>query len=78
MTENGENNHSTNLTKNTLYAVIILLIYTISSSIFKKINFHYIHESGVCMIIGLLVNLFAYFFSPEVKFLSYRKVYLKF
>jgi hypothetical protein len=55
-----------NLTKNTLYAVVILLIYTISSSIFNKLNFHYIHESGVCMIIGLIVNLVAYFFSPDV------------
>ena len=67
MSESSETNIcGGNLTKNTLYAVIILLIYTVSSSIFKKINFHYIHESGVCMIIGLLVNLFAYFFSPEV------------
>ena len=45
----------------TLLAIIILMIYTVSAPIFEKIHFHYMHESGLCMIIGVIVSLIAIF-----------------
>ena len=40
----------------TLLAILILMIYTVSAPIFEKIHFHYMHESGLCMIIGEIVS----------------------
>ena len=38
-------------------AIIILIFYTIAAPIFQKFNFHYLHESGICMIVGTLIAL---------------------
>ena len=37
----------------------VLLIYVASGPIFKNFRFHYIHESGICMVIGFSVALIA-------------------
>jgi NhaP-type Na+/H+ or K+/H+ antiporter len=52
----------------TLLTIIILMIYTVSAPIFEKIHFHYMHESGLCMIIGVIVSLIAIFFDPHTNF----------
>ena len=52
----------------TLLAIIILMIYTVAAPIFEKIHFHYMHESGLCMIIGVIVSLIAIFFDPNANF----------
>ena len=52
----------------TLLAIIILMIYTVAAPIFEKIHFHYMHESGLCMIIGVVVSLIAIFFDPHTNF----------
>ncbi len=41
----------------TLIAIFILIIYTIATPIFDKLNFHYLHESGICMILGAIISL---------------------
>jgi len=48
----------------TLLAIIILFIYTVTGPIFEKINFHYMHESGLCMIIGVLITFFSMIIGP--------------
>jgi hypothetical protein len=55
------------LTLETLIAIIILLIYTISAPIFEKYHFHYMHESGMCMLIGVAVTVVAMIIYPEVR-----------
>ena len=57
-----------NLNLVTLLAIIILMIYTVAAPIFEKIHFHYMHESGLCMIIGVIVSLIAIFFDPHTNF----------
>ena len=52
-----ENKESNFLTFKTLIAIFILIIYTIATPIFDKINFHYLHESGICMILGAIISL---------------------
>lgn len=54
------------LTLETLIAITILIIYTISAPIFEKYHFHYMHESGMCMLIGVGVTIIAALISPEV------------
>ena len=54
------------LSGTTLIATIIILIYTIATPIFKKINFNYIHESGLCIIIGILISFISMKINPEV------------
>lgn len=61
--QEGEKGH---LSLETLIAIIILLIYTISAPVFEKIHFHYMHESGMCMIIGVIITLIASVISPNV------------
>jgi len=53
----------------TLIVVLILLIYTIANPIFEKFNFFLIHESGVCMIIGALINFIAILINPKVRYI---------
>ena len=65
MEEAGEGEH---LNLVTLLAIIILMIYTVAAPIFEKIHFHYMHESGLCMIIGVIVSLIAIFFDPHTNF----------
>ena len=48
---------------NTTITASILLIYILSRPIFKKINFYYIHESGLCMIIGMFLSTLIYYLS---------------
>lgn len=45
-----------------LVAVFILILFTLAEPIFKKLHFHYIHESGLCMLIGLLFACINFFF----------------
>jgi len=53
----------------TLIVVLILLIYTIANPIFEKFNFFLIQESGVCMIIGALINFIAILINPKVRYI---------
>ncbi len=64
----GEEEGGDDLNLVTLLAIIILMIYTVSAPIFEKIHFHYMHESGLCMIIGVLISLIAIFFDPHANF----------
>ena len=48
----------------TLLGIIILFIYTVTGPVFEKIHFHYMHESGLCMIIGVLVTFFSMIIGP--------------
>lgn len=64
----GDNEHIEHfLSLQTLIAIIILLMYTIAAPLFEKYHFHYMHESGVCMIIGVLVTLVAMVINPKVR-----------
>jgi hypothetical protein len=54
----------------TLLAILILLFYTISAPLFEKYHFHYMHESGLCMIIGIIITALAMIISPEVIFFN--------
>jgi hypothetical protein len=54
------------LSAQTLIAILLLLVYTVASPIFEKLNFHYMHESGISMILGLLVAGIATLIKPEV------------
>jgi hypothetical protein len=54
------------LSLQTLIAILILLVYTVAAPLFEKYHFHYMHESGVCMIIGVIVTLFAMIINPSV------------
>ena len=57
------------LTFEVLLAIIILLIYTISAPLFETIHFHYMHESGVIMLLGLAITLAAMIYNPQVIFM---------
>jgi hypothetical protein len=57
------------LTLETLLAILILLFYTVSASLFEKYHFHYMHESGLCMLIGVAVTIVVMIVNPEVKFI---------
>jgi hypothetical protein len=54
------------LSVQTLIAILLLLVYTIAAPIFSKLKFHYIHESGISMILGLVVASLATLISPDV------------
>ena len=41
----------------TVIAILILIFHTIATPIFHKFKFHYIHESGICMILGAIIAL---------------------
>ena len=51
-----------------LIAVILLVLYVIAAPIFEKINFHYMHESGMVMLLGILITGLIKIFSPSVDF----------
>ena len=51
-----------------LLAVILLVIYVIAAPIFEKIHFHYMHESGVVMLLGIAITLTFKFFIPSLDF----------
>lgn len=67
-TQDFPTGHSSFLSAKTLIAIVLLLIYTIASPIFEKFNFHYIHESGISMILGFLVGLIGNAVSPNESF----------
>ena len=51
------NSVSSTLSYKGVVAIIILIFYTIAAPIFQKFNFHYLHESGICMIVGTIIAL---------------------
>jgi NhaP-type Na+/H+ or K+/H+ antiporter len=59
-----------NLNFKTLIAIFLLLVYIISAPIFMKIKFYFLHQSGLCMILGMLISLITYFITP---FDNYKK-----
>lgn len=56
------------LTLEVLIAILILVLYVIAAPIFEKYKFHYIHESGLVMILGILITLLIKIFSPKLDF----------
>lgn len=54
------------LTTETLVAVILLMVFVVCGPIFEKIHFHYMHESGVVMLLGVLAALFINLINPHV------------
>lgn len=66
-----QNNHlleNESLSIKTLIAITILLIYIVSGKVFQKIKFNLVHESGLCMLLGMFVSGIAYFFFPYANF----------
>ena len=59
-----------NLNFKTLIAIFLLLVYIISAPIFIKIKFYFLHQSGLCMILGMLISLITHFITP---FDNYKK-----
>ena len=55
-----------NLNFKTLIAILLLLIYIISAPIFVKIKFYYLHQSGLCMLLGMFISLISSFIAPFV------------
>ena len=51
-----------------LLAIILLVLYVIAAPIFEKIHFHYMHESGVVMLLGIGITLGFKFFIPSLDF----------
>ena len=51
-----------------LLAVILLVLYVIAAPIFEKTHFHYMHESGVVMLLGIGITLTFKFFIPSLDF----------
>jgi hypothetical protein len=64
--ETIQETHGSFLSIKTLVVILILVIYTIATPIFEKLNFHYIHESGICMILGCLVGVISMLVTPSV------------
>ena len=60
----------TNLNFKTLIAILLLLVYIISAPIFVKIKFYFLHQSGLCMLLGMLISLITHFITP---FENYKK-----
>jgi len=64
--------HQNFLSAKTLIAIIILLVHTIASPIFEKFQIQYIHESGISMLLGMIVGLVSMLVSPNVINYKYR------
>jgi len=60
------------LTLETLLAILILLFYTVSTPLFEKYHFHYMHESGLCMLIGIVITIVVMVINPEVIFQIFK------
>lgn len=54
------------LTLEIILATLILVLYTIAAPIFEKYHFHYIHESGLVMLLGIAITLLIKIVSPSV------------
>ena len=48
-----------------IIAIFILIVFVISPSLFEKFHFHYIHESGMCMLIGLIFSALDFYLRPD-------------
>ena len=48
--------------------MILLVLYVIAAPVFEKIHFHYMHESGVVMLLGIGITLTFKFFIPSLDF----------
>lgn len=48
----------------TIITLLVMIVFTLSASVFEKLHFHYLHESGMCMIIGLVFSCLNYFYNP--------------
>ncbi len=59
---------SEHLSLQVLLAVILLVLYVIAARVFEKIHFHYMHESGVVMLLGIGITLTFKFFIPSLDF----------
>ena len=59
-----------NMNFKTLIALLLLLVYIISAPIFIKIKFYFLHQSGLCMILGMFISLITHFITP---FENYKK-----
>jgi hypothetical protein len=44
----------------------LLMVFIVCGPIFEKIHFHYAHESGVVMLLGILATLIMNYINPEV------------
>lgn len=45
--------------------LIVLTIYVLIGSVFEHFHFHLIHETGVGILIGMLVGFIFYYSAPE-------------
>lgn len=61
-----------NLSLGTLILVILLILYAISAPLFHRYKFHYIHETGICMMVGVLVTFIASLIDPDVRKLNFK------
>lgn len=61
------------LTVETLFAVLILIVFIICGPIFEKMHFHYAHESGIVMILGIIVTLIVNSIDPSVSLINIIK-----
>ena len=59
---------SEHLSLQVLLAVLLLVLYVIAAPVFEKIHFHYMHESGVVMLLGIGITLTFKFFIPSLDF----------
>ena len=53
-----------NLNFKVLIAILLLLIYIVSAPIFLKLKFYLLHQSGLCMLLGMLISLITRFITP--------------
>ena len=58
----------THLSLQVLLAVVLLVLYIIAAPVFEKIHFHYMHESGMVMLLGIAITLKFKFFIPSLDF----------
>lgn len=56
------------LTLEILIAILVLVLYTVAAPIFEKYHFHYIHESGLVMLLGIVITLLIKLISPSADF----------
>jgi len=66
------------LSLSSLILIVILIFYTILAPLFHKYRFHYFHESGICMIIGVIVSIVVSMIDEEVILIfTFRQILLK-
>ena len=45
------------LSAKTLIVILILLVHTLASTIYEKFQFHYIHESGISILLRAILGI---------------------